>query len=114
MCGQIDARATLLGRRVLKSLAAGRQKAIAAKRERARFWMRVLVDYLSLDMETGHPAWGRSERIAKKLHGRLSARMVRKYLERFTSGSESIKYSVSTQNGGSGHGRKSARIASRP
>lgn len=88
-------RAEAVGRQVLANLAAGR-KALQAvneeRKERGDFYRRIIAEYVLLELRAGQSSWGRAGRIARKLHGRLSERQIRKYLVLLASGSESVTY----------------------
>ncbi|MDR4469833.1 MAG: hypothetical protein MRJ68_16310 [Nitrospira sp.] len=81
-----------LGRQVLKNLAEGREAMNRERQERADFLRRIIANYVLLEEQAGRPRWGRAGRIARKLHGQIGERQVRKYLEQLTKGSDSHRY----------------------
>lgn len=85
--------AATLGTKVMANLERGRARLMVLNRERQEMgdlWRRVIAEYVLLDKEAGLPLRGRAGRIARKLNRRISERMVRRYLEQLTSGSDSF------------------------
>ncbi|MBS0153253.1 MAG: hypothetical protein JSS38_01535 [Nitrospira sp.] len=90
--------AAMIGRKVLAGLEKGRIQLQEINRERRAqgdLWRRVIAEYVLLDEQAGRSRRGRAGRIARKLNQRISERMVRKYLEQLTSGSDSQPYTAS-------------------
>lgn len=84
--------ASALGQQVLKNLAKGRDEMNRERQERANFLRRIIANHVVLEEQAGRSCWGRAGRIARKLHGQIGERQVRKYLEQLTKGSDSHRY----------------------
>ena len=85
-----------IGRKVLAGLAKGRARLafINQQRKAESDRQKVLIAYLSLaDQQAGRPAHGRAGRISRKLQGKISERLVRKYLALLSSGADLGVYS---------------------
>ena len=77
---------------VLANLARGRERAVAAARERGAITARAVRRALDVDVLEGRGERGRAGRIARRLQRggvTISERGVRKILERLSSGSDS-------------------------
>jgi len=75
----------VVGEKVLANLARAR----AARRKHGDFFRRVISHYVLLDLQDGGTRWGQGRRIHARLRGKLSLRMVNKYLAQLASGSQS-------------------------
>lgn len=94
-------KAARLGFQVLANLAEGREAMNRERQERADFLRRIIANYVLLEEQAGCPRWGRAGRIARKLHGQIGERQVRKYLAQLTKGSDSRAYDArNTLQGG--------------
>lgn len=90
-----------LGFQVLANLAKGREAMNRERHERAEFLRRIIAEHILLEEQAGRPRWGRAGRIARKLHGQIGERQVRKYLAQLTKGSDSRRYDArNTLQGG--------------
>ena len=81
-----------VGARVLAALERGRERAIAAARERGAVTARAVRRELDIDVLAGHPVRGRAGRIARRLRRQgvtLSERATRTILERLSIASDS-------------------------
>jgi hypothetical protein len=75
-----NTQAETVGLAVLAAFAAGRAKAIAAKRARAADLRAAVLELAAADAARGRPARGRSVRVARELRGLASVRHVRRIL----------------------------------
>ena len=92
-----------VGKQVLDALDRGRAIAIAQHQARSAANAATIFYLARVDQDAGRPARGRSGRISRKLHGRLSERLVRKYLARLSSGADDSGYARLITIGGA-HG----------
>lgn len=77
-----------VGERVLLGLAKGRARAIAQAKARGAARLAMIVVLANEDLQRGRPSRGRASRIARKLHGLLSERHVKRILDRLSSVSD--------------------------